>query len=185
MDRTERQDRETAERPKRDLADTVRSSWRRIQGRDGRVGPKAPIAEGGPGASPGGTDSGRGPGLARGSTSAVLARVYKPRASGEPKARPLTGLVPQGAGGHPVAASTFISLTEKTERRRRQDFREERASSPSSPPHPEASFRVTEISPLDSPCGGIAAPFLSCIMKAHKITCQVCVRNAENCQKYV
>ena len=34
--------------------------------------------------------SGRGPGLARGSTSAVLARGYKPRASGEPKARPLT-----------------------------------------------------------------------------------------------
>jgi len=35
-------------------------------------------------------DSGRGPGLARGSTSAVLARGYRPRASGEPKARPLT-----------------------------------------------------------------------------------------------
>ncbi|MBE3124588.1 MAG: GDP-mannose 4,6-dehydratase [Acidobacteria bacterium] len=34
--------------------------------------------------------SGRGPGLARGSTSAVLARGYRPRASGEPKARPLT-----------------------------------------------------------------------------------------------
>ena len=31
-----------------------------------------------------------GPGLARGSTSAVLARGYRPRASGEPKARPLT-----------------------------------------------------------------------------------------------
>jgi len=31
------------------------------------------------------------PGFARGSTSAVLARGYKPRASGEPKARPLTG----------------------------------------------------------------------------------------------
>jgi hypothetical protein len=31
-----------------------------------------------------------GPGLTRGSTSAVLARGYKPRASGEPKARPLT-----------------------------------------------------------------------------------------------
>jgi len=30
------------------------------------------------------------PGIARGSTSAVLARGYKPRASGEPKARPLT-----------------------------------------------------------------------------------------------
>ncbi|MDP2913906.1 MAG: PIN domain-containing protein [Candidatus Aminicenantes bacterium] len=30
------------------------------------------------------------PGFARGSTSAVLARGYKPRASGEPKARPLT-----------------------------------------------------------------------------------------------
>ena len=30
------------------------------------------------------------PGLAGGSTSAVLAREYKPRASGEPKARPLT-----------------------------------------------------------------------------------------------
>jgi hypothetical protein len=36
--------------------------------------------------------SGRGPGLARGSTSAVLARGYKPRASGEPKARPLTNI---------------------------------------------------------------------------------------------
>ena len=35
-------------------------------------------------------DSGRGPGLARGSTSAVHARGYRPRASGEPKARPLT-----------------------------------------------------------------------------------------------
>jgi signal transduction histidine kinase len=32
------------------------------------------------------------PGIARGSTSAVLARGYKPRASGEPKARPLTRL---------------------------------------------------------------------------------------------
>jgi NADH-quinone oxidoreductase subunit M len=31
------------------------------------------------------------PGLARGSTSAVLAREYKPRAGGEPKARPVTG----------------------------------------------------------------------------------------------
>ncbi len=31
------------------------------------------------------------PGFTRGSTSAVLARGYKPRASGEPKARPLTG----------------------------------------------------------------------------------------------
>jgi len=33
------------------------------------------------------------PGFARGSTSAVLARGYKPRASGEPKARPLTLVV--------------------------------------------------------------------------------------------
>ncbi|MCX6563221.1 MAG: hypothetical protein NTU60_06400, partial [Candidatus Aminicenantes bacterium] len=32
------------------------------------------------------------PGITRGSTSAVLARGYKPRASGEPKARPLTRL---------------------------------------------------------------------------------------------
>jgi len=30
------------------------------------------------------------PGFTRGFTSAVLARGYKPRASGEPKARPLT-----------------------------------------------------------------------------------------------
>jgi hypothetical protein len=35
-------------------------------------------------------DGGRAPGFTRGSTSAVLARGYKPRASGEPKARPLT-----------------------------------------------------------------------------------------------
>ncbi|MDP2916042.1 MAG: glycoside hydrolase family 38 C-terminal domain-containing protein [Candidatus Aminicenantes bacterium] len=34
------------------------------------------------------------PGFARGSTSAVLARGYKPRASGEPKARPLTSAWP-------------------------------------------------------------------------------------------
>ncbi|MCX6562470.1 MAG: glycosyltransferase family 9 protein [Candidatus Aminicenantes bacterium] len=38
------------------------------------------------------------PGIARGSTSAVLARGYKPRASGEPKARPLTVVIHPGSG---------------------------------------------------------------------------------------
>jgi len=38
-------------------------------------------------------------GIARGSTSAVLAREYKPRASGEPKARPLTMLNRPAGGG--------------------------------------------------------------------------------------
>jgi hypothetical protein len=54
-------------RLKRDLAAAVRFFWRTIQGHDGRVGPKAPIAEGGPlGLAEGGTDGtgspgGRGP----------------------------------------------------------------------------------------------------------------------------
>jgi len=54
------------------------------------------------------------PGFARGSNSAVLARGYKPRASGEPKARPLTegetamdvpvdGALVHGAAGNPLA----------------------------------------------------------------------------------
>jgi molybdopterin converting factor small subunit len=43
------------------------------------------------------------PGFARGSTSAVLARGYKPRASGEPKARPLTGLETALKGGDVIA----------------------------------------------------------------------------------
>jgi ADP-heptose:LPS heptosyltransferase len=38
------------------------------------------------------------PGIARGSISAVLARGYKPRASGEPKARPLTVIIHPGSG---------------------------------------------------------------------------------------
>ena len=38
------------------------------------------------------------PGFARGSTSAILTRVYKPRASGEPKARPLTVIIHPGSG---------------------------------------------------------------------------------------
>ena len=46
------------------------------------------------------------PGFARGSTSAVLARGYKPRASGEPKARPLT----VGRPGF-VARSTGFEVT--------------------------------------------------------------------------
>jgi len=42
------------------------------------------------GLSTGSSTAAGAPGFARGSTSAVLARGYKPRASGEPKARPLT-----------------------------------------------------------------------------------------------
>jgi hypothetical protein len=43
--------------------------------------------------------SGRSPGLTRGSTSAVLARGYKSRASGEPKARPLIGPISSTSTG--------------------------------------------------------------------------------------
>ena len=45
-----------AKRPLGYLAAAVRFFRRTIRGRDGRVGPKAPIAEGGPGVSLGGTD---------------------------------------------------------------------------------------------------------------------------------
>ena len=55
-----------AQRPYGNIAATVRFFGGRIQGRGGRVGPEAPIAEGGPVASAGGTDGtgspgGRGP----------------------------------------------------------------------------------------------------------------------------
>jgi len=50
------------------------------------------------------------PGFTRGPTSAVLARGYKPRASGEPKARPLTKSLPRNK--RPARPSTTSNRTE-------------------------------------------------------------------------
>ena len=44
----ETRDRDSVERPRGNIAIAVRFFRRMIQGRDGRVGPKASIAEGGP-----------------------------------------------------------------------------------------------------------------------------------------